>query len=256
MIQVAIRIGLAIVVWLIGRLVIRIVLNMTRKGLESRKLDASASRYIVSGLSILLNILLILVLMGVFGIQTTIFAALLAAVGVAIGVAISGLLAHFAAGLFMLILRPFKVGDFVTAGGVTGTVRELGMFHTKIDTMDNVLTLVGNNTIFTGNIENYSVNPTRRVLLPVQLANSADHRQAIALLEDLGRKIPNVAADPAPSAAISEFKLAGPVVTLAVFCHTDDYWQVFYDGNRMIREQIAGTAFPAPMEQLQLVNPS
>ena len=132
----------------------------------------------------------------------------------------------------------------------------IGMFHTKIDTEDNVLTLVGNNTIFTGNIQNFNVNPTRRVLLPVQLANSADHRQAIALLEELGRKIPNVAADPAPSASISEFKLAGPVVTLAVFCHNDDYWQVFYDGNRMIREQITGAAFPAPMEQLQLVNPS
>ena len=131
------------------------------------------------------------------------------------------------------------------------------MFHTKIDTEDNVLTLVGNNTIFTGNIQNFSVNPTRRVLLPVQLANSADHRQAIALLEELGRKIPNVFIDPAPSAAISEFKLAGPVVTLAVFCHTDDdYWQVFYDGNRMIRETFTGAAFPAPMEQLQLVNPT
>ena len=255
-IQVAIRIGLAIVVWLIGRLVISIVLKFTRRGLESRKVDSTASRYIVTGISILLNLLLVLVLMGVFGIQTTIFAALLAAVGVAIGVAISGLLAHFAAGLFMLMLRPYKVGDFITAGGVTGTVRELGMFHTKLDTLDNVLTLVGNNTIFTGNIQNFSVNPNRRVLLPVQLANSADHRQAIALLEDLGRKIPNVVLDPAPSASISEFKLAGPVVTLAVFCHTDNYWQVFYDGNRMIREQVTGAAFPAPMEQLQLVNPS
>ena len=235
-IQVAIRVGLAILVWLIGRLVISIALKMTRRALESRKLDSTATRYIITGLSLLLNLLLVLVVLGVFGIETTIFAALLAAVGVAIGVAVSGLLAHFAAGLFMLMLRPFKVGDFVTAGGVTGIVRELGMFHTKIDTPDNVLTLVGNNTIFTGNIQNFNVNPYRRVLLPVQLANSADHRQAIALLEDLGRKIPNVSTDPAPGAAISEFKPAGPVVTLALFCHNNDYWQVFYDGNRMIRD--------------------
>ena len=246
--------SLEILVWLIGRLVISIVLKLARRALEARKVDSTTTRYIVTGLRLVLNILLVLMVLGVFGIETTIFAALLAAVGVAIGVAVSGLLAHFAAGLFMLMLRPFKVGDFVTAGGVTGTVRELGMFHTKIDTPDNVLTLVGNNTIFTGNIENFSVNPYRRVLLPVQLANSADHRQAIALLEDLGKKIPNVVMDPAPSASISEFKSAGPVVTLAVYCDNDDYWQVLYDGNRMIREAFAEAASPAPMERLQVLS--
>ena len=113
-IQVAIRVGPAILVWLIGRLVISIVLRVTRQGLETRKVDPTASRYIITGLSILLNLLLVLVLMGVFGIQTTIFAALITAVGVAVGVAVSGPLAHFAAGLFMLMLRPFKVGDFVS----------------------------------------------------------------------------------------------------------------------------------------------
>jgi small conductance mechanosensitive channel len=234
--------------------VISIVLRLARRALESRKLDSTATRYIITGLSILLNLLLVLMVMGVFGIETTIFAALLAAVGVAIGVAVSGLLAHFAAGLFMLMLRPYKVGDFVDAGGVTGTVRELGMFHTKIDTPDNVLTMVGNNTIFTGNIENFSVNPSRRVLLPTQLANSAGHLKAIALLEDLGKRIPNVVQDPAPSASISEFKPAGPVVTLAVYCHNDDYWQVLYDGNRMIREAFTEAAFPAPIEQLQVLS--
>jgi len=253
-IQALLRVGLAILLWLVGRLVISIALRLTRRALEARKIDSTATRYIISALSLLLNIILIFALLGVFGIQTTGFAAILAGAGVAIGVAISGLLAHFAAGLFMLVLRPFKVGDFIVAGGVTGTVTELGLLHTKIDTPDNVSTMVGNNTIFNGTIQNFSANPYRRALLPVQLAGSADHRQAIALLEDLGKKIPNVIATPAPSASISEFKPAGPVVTLAVFCNNNDYWQVVFDGNRMIREAFTAAAFPAPMETLQVLS--
>ncbi len=253
-IQALLRVGLAILLWLVGRLLISIALKLAKRAMVTRKVDATATRYIISALSLVLNIILIFALLGVFGIQTAGFAAILAAAGVAIGVAISGLLAHFAAGILMLMLRPYKVGDFIVAGGVTGTVTELGLLHTKIDTPDNVATMVGNNTIFNGTIQNFSANPYRRVLLPVQLANSADHRQAIALLEDLGKKIPNVIAAPAPSASISEFKPAGPVVTLAVFCNNDDYWQVFFDGNRMIREAFTAAAFPAPMETLQVLS--
>ena len=252
-IQALLRVGLAIVLWFVGRLVISIVLKLTRRALEARKIDSTATRYLISAFNLVLNIILIFALLGVFGIQTTGFAAILAGAGVAIGVAVSGLLAHFAAGLFMLTLRPFKVGDSIVAGGVTGTVTELGLLHTKIDTPDNVMTMVGNNTIFNGTIQNFSANPYRRVLLPVQLANSADHRQALALLEELGKKIPNVIADPAPSASISEFKPAGPVVTLAVNCDNKDYWQVFFDGNRMIREAFTAAAFPPPMEELRVL---
>ena len=250
-IQVLLHVGAAILLWLVGRLLISLVLRQAKRRMESRKVEPTATRYLLLTLSMALNLILILAL---FGVQTTGFAAILAAIGVALGVAISGLLAHFAAGLIMLTLRPFKVGDSIVAGGVTGTVTELGLFHTKIDTADNVLTMVGNNTIFNGTIQNFSANPYRRVLMPVQLANSADHRQAIALLEDLGKKIPNVIADPAPSASISEFKPAGPVVTLAVFCNNNDYWQVVFDGNRMIREALTAAAFPAPMEALQVLS--
>ena len=165
-IQALLRVGLAILLWLVGRLVISIALRLTRRALEARKIDSTATRYIISALSLLLNIILIFALLGVFGIQTTGFAAILAGAGVAIGVAISGLLAHFAAGLFMLVLRPFKVGDFIVAGGVTGTVTELGLLHTKIDTPDNVSTMVGNNTIFNGTIQNRNNKTVLRSSFP------------------------------------------------------------------------------------------
>ena len=253
-IQGLLHVGAAFLVWVVGRLLISLVLRQAKRRMESRKVEPTATRYLLMTLGLVLNLILILALLGVFGIETTAFAAILAAVGVALGVAISGLLAHLAAGLLMLTLRPFKAGDFVVAGGVTGTVTELGLFHTKINTPDNVLTLVGNNTIFNGTIQNFSANAYRRVLLPVQLAASADHRQAIALLEDLGKKIANVLVDPAPSASITEFAAAGPVVTLVVYSSNDDYWQVFYDGNRMIREAFTAAAFPQPAEVLRVLS--
>src|SRR5262245_65232254 len=125
--------------------------------------------YMVNIVTVMLNIALVLGILGYFGVETTTFAALFAAAGVAIGMAWSGLLGNFAAGAFLVILRPFKVGDFVTVGGVTGTVEEVGLFATSIDTPDNVRTYVGNNKIFSDTIQNFSTNQYRRVDLSAQL---------------------------------------------------------------------------------------
>src|SRR5262249_23237159 len=151
-----------------------------------------------SSLAALLTIALIVALLGFFGVETTTFAALLAAAGIAIGAAWSGLLANFAAGIFLVILRPFKAGDFVSAGGVTGTVQAIGLFGTSINTPDNVLTVVGNSKIFADTIQNFSSNPYRRVDLVAQLDHGADHAEAIQLLKTGLGKIPNVLASPAP----------------------------------------------------------
>ncbi|MEB2559227.1 mechanosensitive ion channel family protein, partial [Burkholderia cenocepacia] len=156
--------------------------------------------------------LLVIGILGYFGIQTTTFAALIAAAGVAIGMAWSGLLSNFAAGAFLIVLRPFKVGDFVTVGGITGTVKEIGLFATSLNTPDNVVTIVGNGKIFSDTIQNYTANPFRRVELKAQLAGSADHRAAIALLKEKVAAIPNVLTDPAVDVEILEFNLVGPVL--------------------------------------------
>ena len=125
--------------------------------------DPTLTKYLGSIVAVMLNIALVLGILGYFGIETTSFAALLAGAGVAIGAAWSGMLGNFAAGAFMLVLRPFKVGDFVAVGGVTGTVKELGLFGTTIVTPDNVLTMVGNGKIFADTIQNFSALPARRV---------------------------------------------------------------------------------------------
>ena len=146
--------------------------------------NQALARYIQASLSVTLNIALVVSILGFFGVETTTFAALIAAGGVAIGLAWGGLLANFAAGGVLMVLRPFKVGDAVTAGGVTGTVEAIGLFGTTINTSDNVMAIVGSNKIFSDTIQNYSANPYRRVDMTVTIDNSVRHQRAIALLKE------------------------------------------------------------------------
>src|SRR5690242_10795611 len=216
----------AIVFWLIGRWLIGLAVRMVSRALERQKVDPTLLRYLGTVISVTLNVILVVAILGYFGVETTSFAAIVAAAGIAIGMAWSGLLSNFAAGAFIMVLRPFKVGDFVTAGGVTGTVKEVGLFVTAVNTLDNVMNLVGNNKIFSDTIQNFSHNPFRRVDLKAQLAHSVDHNEAIKLLKERLAKIANVIANPPPDVEILEFNLNGPVLAVRPYCHTDHYWQV------------------------------
>jgi len=190
--------------------------------------------------------MLVVAILGFFGVETTSFAALLAAAGVAVGMAWSGLLSNFAAGVFLIILQPFKVGDFVVAGGVMGTVEEVGLFVTSINTLDNIRNIVGNGKIFGDVIQNFSTNAFRRVELTAQLSHGADPHQAIAVLKAGLKKIPNVLAEPAPSAEILTFNLAGPMLAVRPFCNNKDYWQVYFDTNMLIKDSFTTAGFSVP----------
>ena len=241
-----IKILAAIAFWVIGRWLIGMAVSMVEKALSRQSVDPTVLRYVGSFITVTLNILLVIGILGYFGVQTTSIAALIAAAGVAIGMAWSGLLANLAAGGFIIVLRPFKVGDFITAGGVTGTVKEIGLFVTAINTPDNVLTLVGNNKIFGDTIQNYSHNAFRRVDLKAQLSGAADYKAAVAVLKQRIAAVPNVLSDPPVDVEILEFNLVGPVLAVRPYCHNDNYWQVYFDTNRTIKEAL-GTDFPAPM---------
>jgi small conductance mechanosensitive channel len=236
----------AFVLWLVGRWLIAFATRLVGKALARQNFDVTLTRYLQTGLSVVLNVALIVAILGFFGVETTTFAALIAAGGVAIGVAWGGLLANFAAGAFLVFLRPFKVGDFVTAGGVTGTVDAIGLFGTTINTPDNVQTIIGNNAIFSGTIQNFSANAYRRVDLTATIAGSVDHHQAIRLLKDRLARIPNVLSNPAPDVDILQFTPAGPQLCVRPYCHNQHYWQVYFDTNRLIRESFGEAGFPAP----------
>ncbi|MDA8484306.1 mechanosensitive ion channel family protein [Pseudomonas resinovorans] len=241
-----VKILAAIAFWVVGRWLIGFAVGLVQRSLERQKVDPTVLRYVGSFITVTLNILLVVGILGYFGIQTTSLAALIAAVGLAIGMAWSGLLANLAAGGFIIVLRPFKVGDFISAGGVTGTVKEIGLFATSINTPDNVMTLVGNNKIFSDTIQNFSHNEFRRVELKAQLSGAADWQAAAALLKQRIATIPNVLSEPPVDVEILEFNLVGPVLAVRPYCHNDQYWQVYFDSNRVIKEAL-GTDFPAPM---------
>jgi small conductance mechanosensitive channel len=237
----------AIVLYIVGRWLIGLAVNLVQKGLSQQRIEPTLLRFIGNTISVILNITLVIAILGYFGVQTTSFAALLAGAGLAIGSAWGGLLANFAAGVFLVVLRPFKVGDFISAGGVTGTVEAVGLFVTTIDTPDNLRTYVGNNKLFSDNIQNFSTNPYRRVDLSAQISGAADPKQAIAALKQRIRQIPNVCANPEPDVVIASFTPVGPVLAVRPYTGNDSYWQVYFDTNMAIREVLGDGTFPAPM---------
>jgi len=242
----------AIVLFIVGRWLINFAIRLVNAGLKRQAFDPIIAGYIGSALQVLLNIILVISLLGWFGIQTTTFAGLLAACAFAIGTAWSGLLANFAAGAFIIVLRPFKHGDFISAASVTGTVDEIGIFATTINTPDNIRTIVGNNKIFSDNIQNFSANPYRRVELTAQLAHGVDPNQAIALLQPALAKIPNVVASPAPEVTVLTFNPMGPVLAVRPYTNNVHYWQVYFDANMLIRNTFVAAQFATPEQPLMI----
>ncbi len=242
----------AFVLWIVGRWAIGFAEKLLNASMVRQKVDPTLIRYTVSASVVLMNVLLVLAILSVFGIETTTFAGLLAAGGIAIGMAWSGLLSNFAAGVFMLILRPFKVGDFVTAGGITGTVKEIGLFVTAIDQMDNVRTYLGNNAVFSGTILNFTANPYRRVELTAQMPHGQSVENTIARLKERLAQIPNVTTDPAPQVEVLTFTLAGPVLAVRPFCHNDHDWDVYFATNDSIVEVFTALGFPPPEQHYRV----
>jgi small conductance mechanosensitive channel len=252
LIALAVKILEALALWIVGRWLIGFSVRLIGRVMARQRIDPTLIRYMNNTVAAILNIVLVVAILGFFGVETTTFAALLAAAGVAIGMAWSGLLGNFASGVFLIILQPFKVGDFVVAGGVTGTVEEIGLFVTSINTLDNIRSIVGNSKIFGDVIQNFSTNAFRRVDLTAQLSHGVDPHQAIAILQNGLKKIPNVMADPAPSVELLSFDLAGPMLAVRPFCNNKDYWQVYFDTNMLIKDSFTTAGFTVP-EQHYLV---
>lgn len=190
--------------------------------------------------------MLVLAILDIFGVHTTSFAALFAGAGLAIGAAWSGMLGNFAAGVFLQVLRPYKVGDFISAAGVTGTVKEFGLFATTIVTPDNVMTVVGNNKVFADTIQNFSAEPYRRVGCVAKAANGVDVQDAIARLRPAIAAIANVKTTPAPDIEILQFTPEGLLRYGRPYTHTDHYWQVYFDTHKAIVATFGAADYPVP----------
>src|SRR5450830_1039971 len=220
----------ALAIWIIGGMLIATFAKVVRRVLTARQFEATLINYAVSAIHVILRVLLVMGILEVCGIPTTSFAAMIGAVGVALGVAWSGLLSNFAAGVFLVVLRPFKVGDYITAASQTGTVTDIGLVTTTILTDNNLRVIIGNNKLFSDIITNYGVDPA----------------QAIARLTDKVSRIPNVLTSPAIAVVIQEFNAMGTLLAVRLYAPTPNYGQVYNDTNQAIAQTCAEAGWPAP----------
>lgn len=245
-IQYSLRVIGAIIVWVVGRWVISLIVKLLRRALMAREVDPTLQKYLGSIVGVSLNVLLAIAILAQFGIETTSFAALIAAAGLAIGTAWGGLLANFAAGAFLLVLRPFRVGDIIGAAGTVGVVEEIGLFATTLMTPDGIRTFVGNNKLFGDNIQNYTDTPYRRMERTMQLANGVDVDDAIERLGKAVAAIPGVLAQPAPLIGVSDYTLSGPVLSIRPYCKPADALAVQASINEVVRRVSKEAGYPAP----------
>ncbi len=242
------RILAALIIFIIGRLLVSFINKMVARVLQRRKVDAGVQTFVRSLVNILLMILLVIAVISKLGVETTSFAALLASAGVAVGMALSGNLQNFAGGLIILIFRPYKVGDWIEAQGVSGSVKEIQIFHTILTTADNKVVYIPNGSASSGTIVNYSREDTRRVDWTV----GVEYGEHFDRVEETVRRI--LAADkrildtPAPTIALGALDASSVNITIRVWVKNADYWGVYYDVQRAIYEEFnrAGIGFPFP----------
>lgn len=246
--SVGLKILLAIVVYIVGRWLIKHVSNLCSKVFEKRKLDVSLSKFIVSLISITLSMCLILTTVGILGIDTTSFIAIFASAGLAIGMALSGTLQNFAGGVMILFLRPYKIGDVIEAQGFTGSVKEISLFNTLLNTPDNKMIIIPNGPLSTGVINNYSKENIRRVDWTFGVAYSSDYDFVNSVLMDIVSKHELVMKDPAVFIGLSEFADSSVNIVVRAWTASSDYWTVYFDINRsvFIRFKEEGIEFPFP----------
>jgi small conductance mechanosensitive channel len=218
------------------------------------RLDETLRVFFGSIVKYLIIILVVLAVLNQFGVQTTSLIALLGAAGLAIGLALQGTLSNVAAGVMLLIFRPFKVGDYIDAGGQAGTVRELGLFTTHLNTPDNVRIIVPNGSIWGQAIKNFSFNTTRRVDLLIGIAYGDDIGKAMASIESVIASDDRIHGEPAPMIAVSELADSSVNLVVRVWCDAGNYWPLKFDLTKAIKERLDtdGISIPFPQRDVHL----
>ena len=251
-ISVGSKILLAIVVFLVGRWIVRRLNKLLAKILEKRHVEASLSTFVKSLVNITLTLLLIIVVIGVLGIETSSFIALFASAGVAIGMALSGTLQNFAGGVMILLFKPFKVGDTIEAQGQSGTVREIQIFNTILATPDNKIIIIPNGGLSTGLMKNYSREATRRVDWEFGIAYGDDYTKARAVIARLLDADGRVLKDPAYFIALTSLGESSVNIVVRAWVNAGDYWGVYFDMNEKVYKTFAEENLNIPFPQLDV----
>jgi small conductance mechanosensitive channel len=247
----------AILILVIGWIVAGWASRVTRAAAERTSwMDSTLKPLAASVVRYFVLIITIVAVLNQFGVETTSVIAILGAAGLAIGLALQGTLSNVAAGVMILILRPFRVGDYVEAGGTAGTVKEVGLFGTELATPDNVFISVPNSAVVGGAISNYSHHGTRRIDIVVGIGYGADIDQAFEVLRGLAEADGRVLGDPAVHVSVRELADSSVNLGLRVWVNAADYWDVLFDLNKGVKQNLdaAGIEIPFPQRVIEIKN--
>ena len=238
----------ALIIFLVGRLLISLINKLVAKVLARKHVDAGVQTFVKSFVNIMLTILLIVAIISKLGVDTTSFAALLASAGVAVGMALSGNLQNFAGGLIILLFRPFKVGDFIECQGVSGTVKEIQIFHTILTSGDNKVIYIPNGGLSSGTVINYSREETRRVDWTFTVEYGEDFDKVESVINRLIEADERILNTPAPFVNLIALADSSVNVVVRVWVKSENYWDVFFSMNKAVYATFnkEGINFPFP----------
>ena len=244
----------AVAIFIIGRIVISIVVGAVKKIMRRSETDETLAKFLSSLLKMTLLTLVIIAAIGALGVETTSFIAIIGAAGLAIGFALQGSLSNFASGVMLIIFRPFKAGDYVEAGGTSGSVEEIRIFNTIMKTPDNRKIILPNSKITSDTITNYSAKETRRVDLVFGIGYGDDIKKAKEVLERILTDDSRVLSDPAPVVKVSELADSSVNFVVRPWVKTADYWDVFWDTTEAVklRFDAEGISIPFPQQDVHM----
>ncbi len=243
---------IAVAVLVIGMFIAKRITKVFANVLTKKEFDASLQKFLLSLVSISLRILVVMSALGQLGVEMTSFVALIGAAGLAIGMAFSGTLGNFAGGIMILIFRPYKVGDYVSAQGEEGIVHEIQIFNTIILTLDNKTVIVPNGAMANGNITNFTMQDKRRVDFVVGIGYGDDYKKAKEVLERFISEDDKILKDPAPFIGLGELADSSVNITLRVWGKTTDYWDIYFKMNEKIYTEFGKEGLNIPFPQMDV----
>lgn len=249
------KLVIAVLVFYIGRYIISKLYRVVHKIMDNRKVDPSLTTFILSLVRMVLYFILIVTIIGILGIETSSFLAIFASAGVAIGMALSGTLQNFAGGVLILLLKPYKVGDYIEAEGFAGTVKAIQIFHTIINTPDNKTIIIPNGGLSTGSVNNYSAENYRRVDWSVSLSYSTDYAVAEEAIRELlmaDERVQKDNPDRMPFIALGEMADSSINLTVRAWTESKNYWSLFFDMNKIFYTELPKRGLEFPFPQLDV----
>ena len=250
---IGLKILLAIAIYIVGKWITNWILRLLNRAFERRNVDASLRNFLRSMIKVVMMILVILAAIQTLGINTTSFLAIFASAGLAVGMALSGTLQNFAGGVILLLLRPYRIGDYITAQGQSGTVKNIGLFSTQLSTPDNRIIYVPNSAISTSIVDNYSQPTTRRVDWNISISYGDDvdvARKAILAMLSVDKRVLTEPAE--PMVVVAELANSAVILKARAWCANDDYWGLFWDINEKIYKQLPAEGIHFPFPQMDV----